>query len=169
MTKWQSAMSISQGFTIGSLHSVRVLFEFGAIPQLISMTHMATVSCDFYSPCFFWVITPKAALYRINFSQSAFSPIHLLHSSKRDRIWSFRRFRKLGLFSVLANSNSSLGAEPVGPVTSDLGGGFAILARGKQQPEAENSLAQNIKHAVCDDFGIDRGLLRAGRNAPHTN
>lgn len=43
MVKWQLATSISHGFTVGGWHSVSVLFEFGAIPQLISMTHMANV------------------------------------------------------------------------------------------------------------------------------
>lgn len=133
---------------------------------------MANISCDFDSPVFFPGDNTKSSIVsNLNFSQSASPPIHPL--SNRRSVTEFDLFvvsaPNLGLFSVLANSNTSLGTEPVGPVASHLGGGFAILARGKQQPEAENSLAQNIKHAVCDDFGIDGGLLRAGRNAPHTN
>jgi len=67
---------------------------------------------------------------------------------------------------VVADTDGTLSAGTVGPVATNLGCGFAVLASSGDDPEAENSLGQDIEDGVDDDLGTDLDLPGATSSTP---
>lgn len=67
---------------------------------------------------------------------------------------------------VIANADGALSTSTVGPVTSNLGSSVAVLSRSSDDPEAENSLGEDVEDGVDDDLGTDLDLPSATSGTP---
>jgi hypothetical protein len=75
---------------------------------------------------------------------------------------------QLSSILVIANANGTLSTSAVGPVTSNIGSGIAVLSRSSDDPEAENSLGEDVEDSVDDDLGADLDLPSATGSTPDT-
>ena len=72
----------------------------------------------------------------------------------------------LSTLIVIADTNGTLSAGTVGPVATNLGCGFAVLASSGDDPETENSLGEDIENGVDDDLSADLDLPGATSSTP---
>jgi hypothetical protein len=72
----------------------------------------------------------------------------------------------LSTLIVIADTDGTLSASTVGPVSTNLGCGFAVLASSSDDPETENGLGEDIEDGVDDDLGADLDLPGATSSTP---
>lgn len=75
---------------------------------------------------------------------------------------------QLSSILVIANANGALSTSAVGPVASNVGSCVAVLSRSSDDPEAENSLGEDVEDSVDDDLGADLDLPSATGSTPDT-
>ena len=77
--------------------------------------------------------------------------------------------RRLSTLVVITDADGALAVEAVGPEATEINVGLRHVHVGKQQPQTEDWLGENVEDGVGNDLTVDIDVARAVSDTPDTS